>query len=194
MQSSRLTYLKTERVSSQRVKKENVTVVTKDKIIFINLKCAVNNMNKYRKDHVHASQYGIFLSAIVVYTTSVLTILSKNMPDHLGLSIMMLWFIALSVSILQQLPEELIMVCNLFSRTGSSCQQEPLTGKGSGCLPTLLSQTRENRSVNPPRIHSEAPASWTDNSCFFQDDAVEPNSIKMDLLLNFHKNYETWLN
>lgn len=130
-----------------QIKKQNVTVVAKDVVIFINLKCVVNNMRKYKKAHMQTSQYRIFLSTIVVYTASVLTILSKNMPDHLGLSIMMLWFIALSVSILQQLPEELIMVCNLFSRTGSSCQQEQLTGKGSGCLPALLSQTREDRSV-----------------------------------------------
>lgn len=147
MQSSRVSYLKTEGFSSHKVKKPNVTVVGKEMVIFITLKCVVNNMNKYKKAYRQTSQYRIFLSTIVVYTTSVLTILSKNMPDHLGLSIMMLWFIALSVSILQQLPEELIMVCNLFSTTGSSCRQEPLTGKGSGCLPALLSQTRENRSV-----------------------------------------------
>lgn len=50
-------HLKTERVSSQRVKKQNGMVVAKDKIIFINLKCAVNNMNKYKKAHMHTSQY-----------------------------------------------------------------------------------------------------------------------------------------
>lgn len=42
------------------------------------------------KAPMHASQYRIFLSAISVYTIFVLTILSKNMPDHLGLRIMML--------------------------------------------------------------------------------------------------------
>lgn len=145
------------------------------------------------KPSMHASQYRIFLSAIAVYNTSVLTILSKNMPDHLGLRIMMLWFIALFVSILQQLPEELIMVCNLFSRTGNSCQQELLSGKGSGCLPVLLSQSREDRSVTPLGMHSKVPAWWTDNSCFLWGAAVGPNSIKPDFLLSFYKKYETWL-
>lgn len=90
MQSSRLTYLKTAGFSSHRVKKQNVTVVAKDKVIFIHLKYVVNNTNKYKKAHMQTSQYRIFLSTIVVYTTSLLTVLSKNMPDHLGLSIMML--------------------------------------------------------------------------------------------------------
>lgn len=141
-------------------------------------------MDKYKKAHMQTSQYRMFLSNVVVYTTSVLTISSKNMPDHLGLSIMMLWFIALSVSILQQLPEELIMVCNLFSRTGSSCQREPLTGKGRRCSPARLSQTRGQVSDNPLRIRSRVPLCWTDNSCFFQRGAVGSNSVKTDLVLN----------
>lgn len=149
--------------------------------------------DQVQKAPMHASQYRIFLSAIAVYTTSVLTILSKNMPDHLGLRIMMLWFIALCVSILQQLPEELIMVCNLFSRTGNSCQHELLSGKGSGCLPALLSQPREDRSVKPLGMHSKVPAWWTENSCFLWGAAVGPNSIKTDFLLSFYKKYETWL-
>lgn len=145
------------------------------------------------KSPMHTSQYRIFLSATAVYTTSVLTILSKNMPDHLGLRIMMLWFIALCVSILQQLPEELIMVCNLFSRTGNSCQQELLSGKGRGCLPALLSQSREDRSVKPLGMHSKVPARWTENSCFSWGAAVGPNSIKTDFLLSFYQKYKIWL-
>lgn len=47
-------------------------------------------MDKYKKAHVQTSQYRVFLSTTVVYNTPVLTILSKNMPAHLGLSIMML--------------------------------------------------------------------------------------------------------
>ena len=90
MQNSRLAYLKTQGFSSHRVKKQNVTVVAKDKVIFVNLKCVVNNMKKYKKAHRQTSQYRIFLSTVVVYTTSVLTILSKNVPDRLGLTIMML--------------------------------------------------------------------------------------------------------
>lgn len=141
---------------------------------------------------MYASQYRIFLSAVAVYT-SVLTILSKNMPDCLGLRIMMLWFIALCVSILQQLPEELIMVCNLFSRTGNSWQQEPLSGKGSGCLPALLCQSREDRSGKPLGMPSKVPACRTENSCFLRGAAVGPNSIKTDFLLSFYKKCETWL-
>lgn len=74
MQSSRVAYLKAEGFSFHSVKKQNVTVVAEDKVIFINLKCIVNNMNKYKKAHIQTSQYRIFLSTIVVYTTSILTI------------------------------------------------------------------------------------------------------------------------
>lgn len=133
---------------------------------------------------MHASQYRIFLSAIAVYTIPVLTILGKNMPDHLGLRIMMLWFIALCVSILQQLPEELIMVCNLFSRTGNSCQQELLWGTGSGCVPALL---REDRSVKPLGRHSRVPAWWAESSSFLWGPEVGPNSIKTEFLLSFYR-------
>lgn len=146
--------------SSHRIKKQNI--IAKNQGYFINLNCAVNNMNKCKKPRSQTSQYRIFLTAVVVYTTSLLTILSKNMPDHLGLSIMMLWFIALLISILQQLPEELIMVCNLFSRTGRSCQWELLTGKGNGRLPVLLSQAGEDRSVTALSEHTTStnPLNW----------------------------------
>lgn len=135
-------------------------------------------MDKYKKAHVQTSQCRVFLSTTVVYTTPVLTILSKICQPIWAL----VWWccdLLCSASILQQSPAEPVTVCGCLAGPGAAGAarrdgQRP-------CPPPALGQ----RGAGAPRMLGGAPASRTESSCFFQQGAVGPNSVRTDLVLNF---------